>query len=399
MKLKSLFTLKKSLITGLLAAWTLTSCGQTPRVLMPPSAYYPASLQTVHTAASFRAAATQTGSIQVSFVKAYGKTIAENEQITRRDPQSPGALLIQMIDNAQHTLDGAFYDIDNAEIVDALLRAQQRGVRVRLVTDSDNLTAKNSGPSGPPRVAITRLKQAGIPVVDDQRSGIMHHKFMVADGQAVWTGSTNLTDSSLFHHNNNALVLRSQPLAASYTAEFERMFSQRIFGPNPPRQVPFPRVQIGTTTVDVYFSPRGGGQQAVLEELRRARQRILFMTFSLTDKTAGDIIAAKQRQKVQIEGVFDSWLGAGQYSLFNPLKTDGLNVRKDGNEALLHHKVIIVDNTVITGSYNYSANAENSNNENFLIIRNNPAITQAYVEEFRRIQKISRAGKVRPDYK
>lgn len=333
MKLKNLFAYKKPLITGLLTAWVLTGCGQTPRVFAPHQNYYPLPLQTLR-AAGTRTPSTQGAGIQVSFVKAYGKTIAENEQVTRRDTQGPGAMLIQMIDAARQTLDGAL----------------------------------NSGPSGPPRVAITALKQAGIPVVNDQRSGIMHHKFLVADRQAVWTGSTNLTDSSLFHHNNNALVLRSERLAASYQAEFERLFSQRVFGPNPPRQVPFPRVQIAGSTVDVY-------------------------------KTAGEIIATKQRQKVQIEGVFDSWLGTGQYSLFNPLKMDGLNVGKYGNEALLHHKVIIVDDTVITGSYNYSANAENSNNENFLIIRNNSALTQAYLEEFRRIQGISRAGKVRPDFK
>ena len=54
--------------------------------------------------------------------------------------------------------------------------------------------------------------------------------------------------------------------------------------------------------------------------------------------------------------------------------------------------MIIVDDTVIPGSYNYSANAENSNNENFLIIRNNPAVTRAYLEEFQRVQGVSRPG-------
>ncbi|PKL75890.1 MAG: hypothetical protein CVV27_13065 [Candidatus Melainabacteria bacterium HGW-Melainabacteria-1] len=116
-------------------------------------------------------------------------------------------------------------------------------------------------------------------------------------------------------------------------------------------------------------------------------------------KTAGQIIQQKLKQGVQVEGVFDSWLGAGQYSLYSPLRESGMNVRKDGNQALLHHKVIIVDDTVITGSYNYSANAENSNNENFLIIRNSPAIAKAYVDEFLRIQSISRPGVARPDWK
>jgi phosphatidylserine/phosphatidylglycerophosphate/cardiolipin synthase-like enzyme len=400
MKKSLVFSLRKPLLAGLLAGFSLVACGRAPLPLsaqMAPYGSISAPQMQAMRAPTLQAQSAQTG-IQVSFVKAYSRNTAQNELITRQDPNSPSAMLIRLIDSARKTLDGSFYDIDSKEVVDALIRAQRRRVRVRLVTDTDNLTAKGSGPQGPPRVAITELKKAGIPIVDDQRSGIMHNKFLVVDGQTVWTGSTNLTDSSLYNHNNNALSLQSTQLAASYSAEFERLFTQRIFGPNPARVSPPSRVKMGSATVDVYFSPRGGGQEAVLRELSSAKKRILFMTFSLTDKSAGDIIMAKQQQGVQIAGVFDSWLGASRYTLFNPLKDEGMDVRKDGNQALLHHKVIIVDDTVITGSYNYSNNAENSNNENFLIIRNAPAVTQAYIQEFERVRAVSKPGVVREDY-
>lgn len=339
------------------------------------------------------AAAGAQNAIQIFFVKAYGRVAIENEQLSRNDANGPQAQLIRQIDSARQTLDGSFYDLNNADIVQAFLRAKQRGVRVRIVTDTDNMTEKNSGPNGPPRQAIVALQKAGVPVVDDKRSGIMHNKFLVIDSQRVWTGSTNLTDTSLFQHNNNALLLNSPQLAADYNSEFERLFTQKIFGPNPPRQVPYPSVQIGGTQVEVFFSPRGGGSQAVQRELQNARKRIVFMTFSLTDKTIGEIMEAKSKQGVQVNGVFDSYLGASKYSLYEPLRADGIGVSKDGNEALLHHKVIIVDDTVITGSYNYSANAENTNNENFLIIHNNPAIAQMYADEFARIKQISYVSK------
>lgn len=402
MKKQWLSPLQTSLVSGLLACLSLTACGSaslSPAQMAPYSAQMQ-NMQAMRAPATLQAQSQSrsNAALQVSFVKAYSRNTAENEAVTRKDPNSPGAMLVRLIDSARQTLDGSFYDIDSALIVEALIRAQKRGVRVRLVTDSDNMTAKNSGPQGPPRPAIVALKKAGIPVIDDQRSGIMHNKFIVADGQSVWCGSTNLTDTSLYSHNNNALVINSVQLAESYTTEFVRLFTHRIFGPNPPRTVPYPRVQVGSAMIDVYFSPRGGGQEAVMRELNSAKKRILFMTFSLTDKTAGDIIAQKQAQGVQIAGVFDSWLGAGKYSLFSPLKADGMDVRKDGNEALLHHKVIIVDDTVITGSYNYSNNAENSNNENFLIIRNAPAITAAYLQEFDRVRSVSRPGAVRPEF-
>lgn len=394
--------LQTALCAGLLAGLSLTACGSnlSPAQMASYSAQMQAAQQQQMHALRAPAPlqAQSSAALQVSFVKAYSRNTAENEAITRKDPNSPAAMLVRLIDSARQTLDGSFYDIDSALIVEALIRAQKRGVRVRLVTDSDNMTVKNSGPQGPPRPAIVALKKAGIPVIDDQRSGIMHNKFIVADGQSVWCGSTNLTDTSLYSHNNNAVLVKSVELATSYTAEFERLFTQRIFGPNPPRTVPFPRVKVGSATVDVFFSPKGGGQAAVMKELSQAKKRILFMTFSLTDKTAGEIISQKQAKGIQVAGVFDSWLGAGRYSLFSPLKADGMDVRKDGNEALLHHKVIIVDDTVITGSYNYSNNAENSNNENFLIIRNAPAITAAYVQEFERIRSVSRPGAVRPEF-
>lgn len=386
----------KQVFLGALAALSFAACNKAPLYPMAPGVQM-GMQQNFRSFANARSSVSNpAGTIELSFVNAYGRSALENEQISRKDPNSPAAMLIRQIQSARKSLDGSFYDIDNEDIVKAFIAAKKRGIQVRMVTDTDNMTAKNTGPTGPARPAIVALQQAGIPVVDDKRSGIMHNKFLVIDGLRVWTGSTNLTNTSLYQHNNNALTLVSPQLAASYTAEFERLFTHKLFGPNPPRQVPYPSVQIGTTQVNVFFSPRGGGQQAVLQELQSARQRILFMTFSLTDKTAGEIIQQKMAQGLQVEGVFDSWLGASQYSLFNPLKESGLNVRKDGNEALLHHKVIIVDNTVITGSYNYSANAENSNNENFLIIKNAPEIAQAYIEEYQRIRRISRPGVAKP---
>src|SRR5688572_365951 len=91
-------------------------------------------------------------------------------------PGSPGRLderLVRRIDGASRTVDLAGYDIGLTNVADALIRAKERGLRVRAVTDSDNL--------GNP--AVQRLLAAGIPVVDDKRMALMHHKFVVIDGE------------------------------------------------------------------------------------------------------------------------------------------------------------------------------------------------------------------------
>lgn len=320
------------------------------------------------------------GFIKNHFVPAYKGAIADNEPISRNDPNSPANALERWIDGAQQSLDGSFYDIKDPQIVGALVRAAKRGVKVRIVTDDDSMTD-----NGAPRPAIVQLKQAGIPVIDDQRSAIMHNKFLIIDNSVVWSGSTNLTTSSLHHHNNHAISIESPKVVENFNYEFGRMFNQRIFGPRPPRQVPYPSARVGRATVQTYFSPKGGGKDAVVRELQSAQKHISFMTFSLTDKTAGSVMINKMKSGVKVQGVFDRWLGAGQYSLYEPFKAAGMPVLKDGNQALLHHKIILIDNTVITGSFNYSDNAERSNNENFFIIKNSAATTKVMSTEFKKV--------------
>lgn len=319
------------------------------------------------------------------FVNAYAETIAQNEPLARRDPNGPAQEMFKLIASARQTLDAAFYDIGDMGVAKALIDAKAKGIRVRVVTDTDNMTPMSADKGQTElRETIAALKQAGIPVVDDQRSGIMHHKFLIVDNQAVWMGSTNSSTSSLYNHNNNALTIRNAQIAENYFSEFERMFTQRIFGPNPARQIPHPVVKVGNTTIRTFFSPKGGGTEAIMDVLNRAQKSISFMTFSFTDKDVANLMVAKKNAGLRVEGVYDQCLGYGQYSTYHIMKANGIYTRMDGNEALLHHKVIIADDTVITGSFNISANADKTNNESMLIIENN-YVASAYNAEYKRV--------------
>jgi hypothetical protein len=97
----------------------------------------------------------------------------------------------------------AIYDLDLDNVTEAMIDASKRGVRVRVVTDTDNL--KNE--------PIAKLKEAKIPIIDDKRSAIMHHKFAVVDGEAVWMGSWNFTVYDSYRYNNNGALWRNRPLA------------------------------------------------------------------------------------------------------------------------------------------------------------------------------------------
>lgn len=326
-----------------------------------------------------------TGDIEVSFNDTYLERSDLNRPRAEKSAKNTDKGLYRLIRGAKKSLDGAFYDIEDAGITAELIKAKKRGVKLRLVTDNDNLVEK-SDPSKP-REAIVELKQAGIPVVDDRRSAIMHHKFLVVDDAAVWCGSTNLTPTSLYAHNNNAMVLRDKKVAAAFEDEFERMFLRRQFGiSDRPNVKPYGPYHLDGGDVTIFFSPRGGGREAVLDELSVAEKSIKFMTFSLTDAQVGQTMMLRAKEGVLIQGIFDRWLAAGQYSLFSSFKANHFDVVKDGNEALMHHKVILVDGkTVISGSYNYSQNAENNNNEAFLILHQAPVIARGFEREFDRL--------------
>lgn len=361
----------------------LSGCGHSPLPYSPPIA--PDAPDEILGAD----AAGSTGPIRVFFNDTYGETIAENEPKARKNPYNTDKSLFRIIRGARRTLDVAFYDLESLDVAESLVAAKRRGVRVRVVTDSDNMIDAEAGRT---RESIRILRAAGIPVREDQRSAIMHQKIVIADHQHVWTGSTNATERSLYQHNNNAVLVRSEALAGIYTRVFEQ-YQDGAFGPSGFLQqlLDGSGLTIGGMQVQPYFSPRGGGKAAVVAELSRARTSIKFLTFSLTDAEVGSVLAGKDKAGVEVEGVFDRWLAAGEYSLFDSLKRRGLKVLKDGNQALMHHKIFIIDNeVVITGSFNYSQNAEAANNENFLIIRKAPHIVRAYLGEFKRIQHAAR---------
>lgn len=289
--------------------------------------------------------------------------------------------LAWLIDSAQQSVDVAAYHLNLDTVAEALIRAQERGVTVRLVTDETNADEE----------AITRLRQAGIPVVarPESSGGIMHNKFVVVDGQWVWTGSWNLTYSCTYRNNNNAVLIASRYLAEDYSTEFEEMFAGQ-FGASSPANTPIPRLAIESdgvevAQIEVYFAPEDGVAQHVIDEISAAQSSIRLMAFQFTSDAIADALIAQTERGVRVEGVFEARSVEDEYNHYGLLLNYGVQIRTDGNPYLLHHKVIIIDDqTVILGSYNFSNNAERNNDENLLIIHD-PQVAAAFIAEYNRV--------------
>ncbi|MCY4022196.1 MAG: phospholipase D-like domain-containing protein [Anaerolineaceae bacterium] len=286
------------------------------------------------------------------------------------------APLAAAIDAAQVSLDIAAFELNNPLLAGAILDAAERGLRVRVVSDDEHGLRASDG-------LITALRAAGIPVVDDGRSALMHNKFVIIDDLSVWTGSMNLTVNGADRHNNNLLQLRSAEAARRYQAEFDEMFVQGRFGPRSPRGDTMP-FEEGTARIALHFGPEDEPAAALYDALAEAQERIRFMAFSFTLDDIGSLLLRQAAAGLQLQGIFERVGSESVWSELGPLHCAGLDLRQDGNPYLLHHKVFLIDDdVVVTGSANFSASGTQSNDENMLIIED-AALAAAYQAEFAR---------------
>ena len=157
--------------------------------------------------------------------------------------------------------------------------------------------------------------------------------------------------------------------------------------------VPF---QLWAGEVRVFFSPRGGCEEAILAQLDGAKRYIHVAMYAFTSRYLAQALVRAKDRGVEVKVVLDrSFQEESNYSkgdflrrkgipvkLISPAMLRGLRVIK----GLMHHKFAVVDGSVvITGSYNWTARAERVNYENLLIFVNSPGLAQAYEEEFRRL--------------
>jgi phosphatidylserine/phosphatidylglycerophosphate/cardiolipin synthase-like enzyme len=288
----------------------------------------------------------------------------------------PDNAVVAAIEGAQLSVDAALYSLTLNSVRQALLHAHRRGVQVRIVMESDNMDAFDP----------QALKDAGIPMVGDRRQGLMHNKFVIIDQSEVWTGSMNLTDAGTYRDRNNLMRIRSQKLAADFETEFEEMFVDDRFGKEPGMVTPYPNVKVDGTSLDIYFSPDDHVQAALVDLLSNAQSSIDFLAYSFTSDPLSKAIQDRAKAGVAVRGVMDAdQIKTNTGTEYDAFRAAGLDVRLDQEPGLMHHKVMIIDQQIVVlGSYNFTASAEKSNDENVVVIHS-PEIAARYLDEFRRV--------------
>ncbi len=259
--------------------------------------------------------------------------------------------LVEMIllFNESRNIDCAIYNVN-----DALIEAG-RTKQVRIVTDD-------------------HFKKNLSFIRKDSQSGLMHNKFCIFDNKTVLTGSFNPTSSR--NDRNNLIIIDSQLLAANYEHEFQELWNGNSNMKTPEEDA---KILLGGSEVENYFCPEDRCSENVIRLIDSANSSILFMAYSFTHKGIANELIIQQENKLDVRGVIDS---SNNKDVFELLSFQGIDVKLDMKKGLMHHKVFIIDNeTVITGSFNPTYNADKNNDENILIIHNK-GLALKYLQEF-----------------
>ena len=139
-----------------------------------------------------------------------------------------------------------------------------------------------------------------------------------------------------------------------------------------------------TRILGVYFSPDGECEAKVIEWIGKANYKLHILIYSFTLDSVGDALVDAQDRGIEVKAVFEK-SQISQYSEYWKLRNAGVPVRNDTNSNSMHHKVMIVDDAVVlTGSFNWSQNGQENNNENLVII-DDENVAFNYSKEFQNI--------------
>jgi phosphatidylserine/phosphatidylglycerophosphate/cardiolipin synthase-like enzyme len=289
--------------------------------------------------------------------------------------------LLEDIQNAQSKVHVAMFSFTIHEVGEALAQVKGKGVQVELVMESDNMDS----------FAVKKMQGDDLSIHGDNSETLMHNKFLVIDGQIVWTGSMNMTYASLCEDLNNAIRIDDALLAEKYEDEFSEMYERGLFGSDSPADPTFMPAVIDSHSPGVYFAPENQVQEQILDMIGIAQTSIEFLGYSFTADPLAEALIAKSIQGVTVRGLMDAVSAVSNTGTeYDRMRHAGLDVRQASTVGAMHHKVFIIDGQVVMlGSYNFTRRADERNDENLLVIHS-PAMAAAFQAEFERILKTAK---------
>jgi phosphatidylserine/phosphatidylglycerophosphate/cardiolipin synthase-like enzyme len=338
----------------------------------------------------------------------------------------------------EHNYSRPWSSFTSAEIANLEKREQERYQDFRKFVDINKDNQITSAEISQ-RDSLAIVQDAQIPWIDDTADGskgsrLMHHKFVVVDHRFVIITSANFTlsdtsgdftNSSSLGNANNLLKVDSPELAKLITEEFNIMWGERVGGKLDSKfglQKPLRKSQtitLNNSKITVNFSPISptepwvdSANGLISKTLSASKKTVDLALFVFSDQQLANILEERHDQNVQVRALIEPQFAYRSYSEAldmmgfalsenckyevdnhpwkNPISTVGVPILAKGD--LLHHKFAVIDNqTVITGSHNWSEAANNGNDE-ILVVIENPTVAAHYQREFDRLYGTIKPG-------
>lgn len=305
--------------------------------------------------------------------------------------------LVRLIDGAERYMYLSVYNFNKTSVVQAVLRAFQRNIDVRVVGDIDEFYTSG----------YQTMYHSNINMTLGNANGIQHNKFAVVDDKYVFMGTGNISETDMVRNNNNWYIIQNDTLVKLFKEEFLQMHNG-LFASQKRQRSASTTIILNNSPLEVYFSPYQGDEamDRIIALVESATTSIHYMIFAHThDELNAAMIKMARQRGIPVYGIHDSTFVSGVseeapkiYSAgFNnngTLHTTGPFIRWDGNEntsiknnpahgGKMHCKTVLVDAgtpnaRMATGSFNWSNNAINNNDENVIIVNQARVVNTIY---------------------
>jgi phosphatidylserine/phosphatidylglycerophosphate/cardiolipin synthase-like enzyme len=336
-------------------------------------------------------------------------TVFFQSQRAKVDEESVSRL-VEFIEGTKTSLDCAIYDLKHVDILHALKDVSSRA-KLRIAYDGGRTKQVGPNPSTDPKPAGTAqaIAAAGLAKfatpVHEKGGHLMHDKFLVRDGNSLWTGSGNFTHGGLELQDNNYLLFDSSSLAKIYTNTFEDLLQRshaqlhllKKKAAASPTAHTLP-IKVGQASVTPFFAPAAGeGVETAVAKALQGASKVRMISMLVSDP--GILEALLKLKKRDVKGIVDPyqmkqvmhpprgkskvppkffWFAQGDKRF---VAAPSHAFSPEDNNDFMHNKILIInDKTTITGSYNLSENAE-ANDENLLLIESHE-VAAAYTRYF-----------------
>ena len=322
---------------------------------------------------------------------------------TLQAPDDLWKVIVKFIDRAQNRLEIAVQELDDPAIADAILAARARDVTVSVVLELDYLRAgrRHRQPKLPGgKLEINRelhhsLLRSAIRVYSDFNTNIFHQKFIVRDRESVLTGSTNFTTTGVEKNLNHLVIVHDATVAKIFAREY-REIRQGHFGKRNEGHDKAPKdVEVSGIPIRVLFAPDHAPEMEIMKQMAKAERRIDFAIFTFAQSSGiDDQMLLLRKANKTLRGALDRRMANQKWAAARPLKQEGVELsivpKRGTGVGKLHHKLMVIDEQVIiAGSFNYTGPANALNDENIIILGDLSSTRASSIDRQRRLAKFA----------